>query len=465
MLLPNSAAARDVGFLLHPYTDARRHEQTGPIVITRGEGIYVYDDAGQSYLEAMSGLWSVAVGFGERRLVEAATRQLSTLPFYHTFSHKSNTPAIDLAERLVAMSSERLRHAFFTNSGSEANDTVVKMVWYYNNALGRPAKKKFIARQKGYHGVTVASASLTGLPVNHRDFDLPAIPVHHLTCPHHYRFAAAGESEEVFSDRLASELEAFIEAEGAETIAAFIGEPLMGAGGVIPPPAGYWEKVQRICRRHEILIVADEVINAFGRLGTMFGCDYYGIDPDILVVSKQLTSSYLPLAAVLISQDIYTAIADNSGRLKTFGHGYTTTGHPVACAVALENLAIIEERGLVANAKAMGSIMHRELDRFRDHPLVGEIRGTGLIAGIEIVADKTTKAPFDPVGQIGAEFFRRSHGHGLIIRAIGDTIAFCPPLIITEPQIMDMLGRFTATLEDVTHWAAEAGIVSRATRS
>ena len=462
MSLPNSASARDVSFLLHPYTDARRHEATGPIVISRGEGIYVFDDAGHRYLEAMSGLWSVAVGFGEKRLVEAATKQLGTLPFYHTFSHKSNAPAVNLAERLVAVSPDRLRHAFFTNSGSEANDTVVKMVWYYNNALRRPRKKKFIARRKGYHGVTVASASLTGLPVNHLDFDLPAIPVHHLTCPHFYRFGLPDETEDAFSDRLAAELESLIEVEGAETIAAFIGEPLMGAGGVIPPPAGYWAKIQAICRRHDILIVADEVINAFGRLGTMFGCEHFEIDPDILVVSKQLTSSYLPLAAVLISDDIYAGIADNSSRLKTFGHGYTTTGHPVACAVALENLAIIQERGLVANAKAMGALMHRELDRFRDHPLVGEVRGVGLIAGVELVADKATKAPFDPLGQIGGEFFRRAHRHGLIIRAIGDTIAFCPPLIISEPEVLDMVQRFAATLDDVTHWAHESGIAPAA---
>jgi 4-aminobutyrate--pyruvate transaminase len=461
MPLPNSAAARDVSFLLHPYTNARQNEATGPIIITRGQGIYVFDDAGNGYIEAMSGLWSVAVGFGEPRLVEAARRQLATLPYYHTFSQKSNNPSIDLAERLVALSPKRLEHAFFVNSGSEANDTVVKMVWYYNNARGRPLKKKFIARTKGYHGVTVAAASLTGLPVNHMDFDLPAIPVRHLTCPHYYRMATEGETESAFSDRLAAELEHVIEAEGAETIAAFIGEPLMGAGGVIPPPSGYWEKIQAICRRHDILIVADEVINAFGRLGTMFGCDHYGIDPDILVVSKQLTSSYLPLASVLLSDDVYETIADNSARLKTFGHGYTASGHPVACAVGLENLAIIEERDLVGNARAMGELLHHELARFRDHPLVGEVRGTGLIAGVELVADKASKAPFDPLGQVGAEFFRRSHGHGLIIRAIGDTIAFCPPLIITADEIVETVRRFSLTLDDVTDWAASSGMLKK----
>ena len=461
MSLPNSAAARDIRHLLHPVTNARSHEKTGPMVIERGSGIHVFDDAGNRYVEAMSGLWNVAVGFGEERLVQAATRQMSKLPFYHTFSHKSNNPAIDLAERLVQMAPAKLDHVFFTNSGSEANDTVVKMVWYYNNALGRPAKKKFLARHRAYHGVTVASASLTGLPLNHRDFDLPAIPVRHLTCPHYYRNGLPGESEAQFSDRLAAELEAVILEEGPETIAAFIGEPLMGAGGVMPPPDGYWEKVQRICRRHDILVVADEVINAFGRLGTTFACEYYGIEPDFLVVSKQLTSSYQPLAAVLMSAEVYAALADNTDRVGVFGHGYTTTGNPVACAVALENLDIIEERGLVANAKAMGALMHRELARFRDHPLVGEVRGVGLIAGIELVADKATKAPFDPAARVGPELYRRAHGHGLIVRAIGDTIALCPPLIITEAETLDMVARLERSLVETGEWVA-AGMPAHA---
>ena len=446
---PNSPHARDVAYHLHSTTDARRHEAIGPIIIERGEGVYVYDTSGNKYIEAMSGLWNVAVGFGERRLVEAASRQLTKLPYYHTYSGKSNLPAIDLAERLVQLSPRRLDHVYFTSSGSEANDTVVKMLWYFNNAKGRPKKKKFIARLKGFHGLTIAAGSLTGLPINHRDFDLPAIPVRHLTCPHYYRFGQDGESEDAFSSRLAAELESVIEEEGADTIAAFIGEPLMGAGGVIAPPAGYWTKIQEVCRRHDILIVADEVINGFGRLGTMFACDYYGIDPDVLVVSKQLTSSYLPIAAVLISTELYEVIADNSAKNGVFGHGFTASGNPVACAVALENLAIIEERQLVENARRMGLLMREELERLQAHPLVGEIRGAGLIAGIELVADKATKEPFDPVGKVGAEVFRRAHDHGLIVRAIGDTIALCPPLIVTEPEVRAIVTRLEATLDEV----------------
>jgi 4-aminobutyrate--pyruvate transaminase len=422
------------------------------MVIERGEGIHVFDEDGNCYIEAMSGLWSVAVGFGEPRLVEAAAKQMAKLPFYHTFSHKTNAPSVELAERLVIWAPENITRAFFTNSGSEANDTVVKMVWYLNNALGRPEKKKFLARRGGYHGITVASGSLTGLATNHRDFDLPAISVRHLTCPHHYRFAEDGESEEAFVERLARELEDVIREEGAETIAAFIGEPLMGAGGVIPPPAGYWARVQEICRRHDILVVVDEVICGFGRLGTVFGCQAYDIVPDIMVVSKQLTSSYLPLAAVLVSDAVYQGIADNAGRIGTFGHGFTTTGHPVACAVALENLRIIEERDLVANAGAVGAVLQQRLGAFASNPLVGEIRGVGLIAAVELVADRQAKQRFSPPGHVGAEFFRRAHGHGLIVRAIGDVIALCPPLITTAAQVDEIVTRFGRTLDDVAEW-------------
>lgn len=445
---PNSISARDMEYVLHPVTNARKHEEIGPIVIDRGEGVYVYDDQGNQYIEALAGLWSVAVGFGEKRLVEAASRQMAKLPYYHTFSHKTNEPSVLLAERLVKMTPDRLKRAFFTNSGSEANDTVIKMVWYYNNARGLRQKKKFIARTNAYHGITLASGSLTGLPTNHRDFDLPFVPVRHVTCPHHYRYAEPGESEEAFASRLAGELEAAILEEGPETVAAFIGEPLMGAGGVLPPPATYWEKVQEVCRRYDVLVVADEVINGFGRLGTMFACDYYGIDPDILVLSKQLTSSYQPLAAVMISQELYDGIADNSARIGTFGHGFTTSGHPVPAAVALENLDIIEEKNLVENARRVGEVMQAELRTLADHPLVGEVRGVGLIAAVELVADKVTKAKFDPVGKVGAQVFSRAHENGLIIRAIGDVIAFCPPLIITADQVRDMVQRFKATLDD-----------------
>jgi 4-aminobutyrate--pyruvate transaminase len=456
-VLPNSLHARDIAYQIHPYTNMRKHERTGPIVIERGEGIYVYDDQGREYIEGLAGLWSVGVGFGEKLLVEAATRQMAKLPYYHTFSHKSHQPAIELAEKLVKMSPAGLDHVFFTNSGSEANDTAIKFVWYYNNALGREKKKKFIARNGGYHGITIASGSLTGLQVNQRGFDLPLPFVTHVTCPHYYRFAEEGETEEAFADRLAAELEATIQAEGPDTVAAFIGEPVIGAGGVLVPPRTYWEKVQAVCRRHDVLVVADEVINGFGRLGTLFACEYYGISPDILVVSKQITSSYQPLAALLISDAIYQGVADHSDRLGTFGHGFTGSGHPVATAVGLENLAIIEERNLVANAAKVGAHLQARLRAFADHPLVGEVRGVGLIAAVELVTDKTSKAKFDPPGKAGLYLSERAHEHGLIIRAMQDSIAFCPPLIITEAQVDELVKRFEGALNETQAWI-EAGM-------
>ncbi|WPY96125.1 aspartate aminotransferase family protein (plasmid) [Limimaricola variabilis] len=442
--LSNSLAQADIATALHPYTNARRHEERGPLVISRGEGIRVYDEAGRGYIEGLAGLWSVGVGFSEPRLVEAAHKQMQALPYYHSFAHKAHEPSIRLAEKLVEMTPEGLDRVFFTSSGSEANDTVVKMVWFMNNALGRPEKKKFLARTKGYHGITVASGSLTGLPYNHMDFDLPAIPVTHLTCPHHYRFGQEGESEAAFTERLLKEAEEVILREGPETIAAFIGEPLMAAGGVMPPPEGYWKGIEALCRKHDILLVADEVICGFGRLGSSFGSVHYGFTPDIMVTSKQLTSSYMPLAAIVFSEKVYDAIADNTARIGTFGHGFTASGHPVATAVGLENLKIIEERDLMGNAARMGARMQAGLRAYADHPLVGEVRGAGLIAGLELVADKAAKRPFDPVGRVGLMAFEIGHEEGMIIRNVGDTLALCPPMIVTEAdidEIVETMGR------------------------
>jgi len=455
--LSNSLAAADIATSLHPYTDARVLEENGPIIIARGEGIHVWDTAGNKYIEGLAGLWSVAVGFGEKRLADAAYNQMTQLPYYHIFAAKAHEPSIRLAEKLVEISPEPLTRVFYTNSGSEANDTVVKLVWYMNNALGRPAKKKFLARTKGYHGITIASGSLTGLPNNHRDFDLPAIPVVHLTCPHFYRFGLEGEAEAEFTARLLAELEEVIEREGADTIAAFIGEPLMGAGGVMVPPTGYWPGVEAICRKHDILMVSDEVINGFGRTGGRFGCETYGFTPDIMTVSKQITSSYMPLAAVLFTEEIYDAIADNSHKIGTFGHGYTASGHPVATAVALENIAILEERDLMNAANRLGPRFQAGLRQYADHPLVGEVRGAGLIAGIELVADKATKAPFSPIGRVGAQAAVFGHAEGLIFRAVGDTLALCPPLIVTEADIDEIVERMGRALDRTAEWLATQG--------
>lgn len=448
--LSNALPELDTQHVIHPYTDARAHEKRGPLIMTEGDGIHVYDNAGKSYIEGLAGLWSVAVGFGEQRLVDAATRQMQALPYYHSFTHKSHEPGILLAEKLASMTPGDLNRAFFTNSGSEANDTMVKMLWFINNALGRPEKKKFIARHKGYHGITVASGSLTGLPANHIDFDLPAIPVRHVTCPHFYRFGAEGETEEQFTARLLAEIEEVILEEGADTIAGFIGEPLMAAGGVMPPPAGYWQGVEALCRKYDIVLIADEVINGFGRLGSSFGCVHYGFQPDIIVCSKQLTSSYQPLAAVMMSDKLYQVLADNSAKLGTFGHGFTGSAHPVATAVGLENLKIIEERGLMENAAKVGAVFQQHLAGLKDHPLVGEVRGEGLIAGIELVADKANKTPFDPSLKMGFRVFEAAQENGLIVRAIGDTVALCPPLIVTEADVVEIVDRLARALDRVS---------------
>jgi 4-aminobutyrate--pyruvate transaminase len=446
---PNSLAARDIAYYFHPATNARRHEQVGPMIIERGEGVRVFDDQGKEYIEGLAGLWSVAVGFGEQRLVKAAAEQMAKLPFQHSFSHKSHPAAVKLAERLVTLA-PGMAKAHFTSSGSEANDLVVKMIWYYNNALGRPQKKKILSRQKAYHGVTIVSASLTGMPNFHRDFDLPLPFVRHLTCPNLWRFGLPGETEEDFATRLADELDKTIVAEGPDTVAAFIGEPVMGAGGVMPPPRTYWEKMQAVCRKHDVLVVADEVITGFGRTGNWFGSQTYNIEPDFMVVSKAITSSYFPLTAIMFTDKIYQTLADNSAKIGVFAHGFTASGHPVGTAVALENLDIIEEKDLVGAARRNSPKFLERLKAFEEHPLVGEARGVGLVGALEFVSAKATTAPFDPPGSCGAKIAELCHEEGLIIRAIGDVIAFCPPLVISPADIDEMFDRFGRALKRLT---------------
>ena len=349
----NSPASRDIATLLHPYTNLKAHQTKGPLIITRGRGVNVYDDQGKEYIEGLAGLWCVSLGFNEPRLVEAARRQLETLPYYHSFSSKSHGPAIELAERILDLLPDTMSKVFFNNSGSEANDTAIKLVWYYNNALGRPHKKKIVSRIKAYHGVTIASASLTGLPNNHRDFDLPIAGIVHAGCPHHYRFAGPGESEEAFASRLAEELDALIEKEGPDTVAAFIAEPVMGAGGVLVPPRTYFDKIQPVLKKHDVLLIADEVICGFGRLGTMFGHELFDMQPDMVVMAKQLTSGYQPMSATVISGAIYDALVSQSEKIGVFAHGFTYSGHPVAAAVGVETLKIYEERRILDHIRAI----------------------------------------------------------------------------------------------------------------
>jgi len=441
---PNSIEARDAAYHLHPYTNARKMEAEGSLILEEGEGIYVTDNTGKRYIEGLSGLWSVAVGFGEQRLVDAATEQLKKLPYYHTFAQKSHTPSVELAEKLIDMAPVPMSKVFFTNSGSEANDTVVKLIWYRANAMGQPEKKKIISRIKGYHGVTVASASLTGLPYNHMSFDLPLPGILHTGCPHYGGFAQDGESEAQFVARLAQELDDMIQAEGPDTIAAFIGEPVMGAGGVIVPPEGYWEAIQAVLKKYDILLIADEVICGFGRTGKMFGCETMGIEPDVMVLSKQLSSSYMPISAVLVNDRVYQPVADESDRIGVLGHGYTGSGHPVGAAVALENIKIIEERDLVGNAARLEALFLDRLNALTGNPLVKEMRGIGLIGALELHQQG------DAIGVAGGAMSAACMERGLIVRNLGDTVALCPPLIITEAQMNEMFDIYADALNSLS---------------
>lgn len=448
----DSMRAADVRYTVHPYTNLSLHEEVGPMVIARGEGVYVYDAAGNRYLEGLGGLFCASLGFSESRLADAADRQMRTLPFYHAFGHKSNEPAIRLAEKLIGMAPGKMSKAFFANSGSEANDTAIKLIWYYNNALGRPQKKKIISRTRAYHGVTVASASLTGLPNNHRDFDLPIDRILHTDCPNYYRNAQPGESQEAYATRCAESLDALIRAEGPATVAAFFAEPIMASGGVIVPPATYFEKIQAVLRRHDVLLVADEVICGFGRTGNMFGCETYGIQPDMISVAKQLSAGYLPISALLVSDRIYQAMVGESRKIGTFSHGFTYSGHPVAAAVALETLRIYEDDRILDHVRAIVPHFQRRLAQLGEHPLVGQARGAGLIGAAELVADKKDKTTFPVEMGVAARVGEYALRHGVITRALGDTVNFCPPLIITEPQIDELFDGVHAALEDTWDW-------------
>jgi 4-aminobutyrate---pyruvate transaminase len=456
MSAPRSTRERDIAHVLHGYTNLKDHEKKGPMVIESGEGIYVRDNTGRRYIEGLAGLWNVSLGFSEPRLVQAAARQLEKLPFYHNFSHKSHDPLIDLAEKLVSMAPAPMVKAYFANSGSEANDSAIKMIWYRSNALGQPKKKKILSRARAYHGVTIAAASLTGLVNNHRSFDIPLPNFVHVGSPHYWRDGREGESEEAFASRLAEELEATILREGPETVAAFFGEPVMGAGGVIVPPRTYWEKVQAVLRKYDVLLVADEVICGFGRTGRMFGCETFEIRPDAVVLSKQLTSGYVPMSALLVNERFYAPVAEESSRIGVFGHGFTGGGHPLAAAVALETLKIMEERHLVEHAARVGAFMLSRLENLASHPLVGEVRGVGLIAAVDLVLDKKTKSAGQAPGELGALVNRLLTEEGVISRNMLDTIAFCPPLIITEAQVEEMVASLARALD------AAAALLGRA---
>ncbi len=454
----NSAESRDIAHYLHPYTNLATHEVTGPQIVTKGRGVYVTDESGKEYIEGLAGLWCASFGFGEEELVTAATEQLRTLPYYHGFAGKSVHPAIDLAELLKDIAPVSFSKVFFANSGSEANDSAVKMVWYFNNARGKPEKKKFISRLRGYHGVTVAAGSLTGLPYAQADFDLPLDFVRHTTTPDYYRGGEEGESEEEFASRCAQDLEDMILEEGPETVAAFIAEPVMGAGGVIVPPKTYFEKIQAVLKKYDVLMIADEVICGFGRTGNMWGSQTFGIQPDILTCAKALSSAYLPISAVMISEEIYQGLRGNSEKLGIFGHGYTYSAHPACAAVALKAQQLMQERDLVGHVQAMAPHFQARVAKLGEHALVGQARGVGLIGAVEVVADKETKRSYDPAAKVGALIQNAAQEHGLITRAMpGDILGFCPPLIINSAEIDEMFDRFTRAIDEVERQLKQEG--------
>lgn len=449
-----NAQTRDIEAVLHPYTPLHTLRETGPLFMDKGSGVHLTDSSGKTYIEALSGLWCAGLGFGNQELVDAATEQMNRLPFYHLFGGKTYDVATELAEKLKEMAPMPTARVFFTSSGSEANDTQVKLAWYYNNARGKPAKKKIISREKAYHGVTLVTGSLTGLPFAHNDFDLPFDFVKHADCPHYYRFGADGETEEEYVSRLAGNLETLIEKEGADTIAAFIAEPVMGAGGVLIPPETYFPTIQPILEAADIIIISDEVINGFGRTGNWWGAETVGMKPTTISAAKQLTSAYAPLGAVMIPQEMADAFERQSAKLGTFGHGFTFGGHPVSCAVALKAIEIYERVNIVDKVRALAPVMEARLSRLADHPLVGQARSTGLIGAVELMADKAARKPFNPKDTVGAKCVAHLETRGVISRAIGDSVALCPPMIIEESELNEIFDQLEKALDDTEHWVS-----------
>lgn len=451
-------AARDVEALLHPTTNLLVHRSSGPLIIERAEGIFVYDNNGKRYIEGLAGLWCTGLGYGNKELVETAREQMSKLSFSHLFGGRSHEPAIALAEKIKAISPVPASKVFFTNSGSEANDTQVKLAWYYNNARGQPRRKKFIARQRAYHGTTVAAASLSGLGVFHADFDLPIAGMLHTDCPHHWKYAEAGESEEAYTTRLARNLEDMIEREGPDTIAAFIAEPVMGAGGVLLPPATYFEKVQAVLAKHDIAFIADEVICGFGRTGNWWGSQTFGMQPSSVTMAKAVTSAYVPMGALTVPEQMYETLVEASGKHGVFAHGFTYSGHPLACAIALKTIEIYERMKIVEHVQRVAPIFQMRLKALADHPLVGEARGVGLIGGLEFVKDKRSKQSFDARLGVGAKAARFAEEEGVLCRAVGgDTLALCPPLVIDGAQVNALFDDIARALDRTESWARKEG--------
>lgn len=431
--------------VFHPSTHLRDHAHGiggGPRIIDGGEGIRITDHNGVTVIDGFAGLYCVNIGYGRPEMAEAIYEQAKKLAYYHAYVGHSHEPVIRLSERLIDMAPEGMSKVYYGMSGSDANETQVKLVWYYNNILGRPRKKKIISRWRGYHGSGIVTGSLTGLPLFHEAFDLPVDRILHTVTPHAYWQATPGMDDNEFSRWCAGELEKLILAEGPETVAAFIGEPVMGTGGIIPPPAGYWQEIQEVLARYDILLIADEVVTGFGRLGSNFGCVHYGIKPDLMTVAKGLTSAYQPLSGVIVGDKVWQVLEEGTAKMGAIGHGWTYSAHPLGAAAALCNLDIIARENLVENARVTGAHFQSQLHKvFDDHPLVGEVRGEGLMAALEFVVDKERKERFDPSLKVGARVSAACNERGLIARAMphGEILGFAPPLIATPADVNEIV--------------------------
>jgi L-2,4-diaminobutyrate transaminase len=444
--------AIDASSILHPATNADDFARTGSKIIESGKGIYLKDHRGKKLIDAVAGLWCVNVGYGREELADAMHKSALHLSYYHTFSGMSNTPQIELAERLLEKVPPGLSKVFFGSGGSDGNDSLIKIIWYINNIRNQPQKKKIISRWQAYHGTSLATASLTGLPSFHTDFDLPVSNILHTESPDFFRHGLVGETEEAFSARRAQQLEDMILREGKDTVAAFIAEPVLGAGGVVPPPKGYFDAIQKVLKRYDILFIVDEVVCGYGRLGTWFGSQYYDLKPDMMTTAKALTSGYFPFSASFLSDEIWQLLKEGSAKYGNFAHGYTYAGHPIGAAVAMANLDIIENEHLVDNAALVGTHFHQQLQqRFAKDSFVAEVRGVGMIAAVQLVKDKNQRTFFDKETKISAKVAQQCYENGLIARPLPslDSMAFSPPLICTNNDIDNIIDRFEASVRKV----------------
>lgn len=437
--LTNELTAWDRDHFFHPSTHMAAHARgdTPTRVVTGGEGVYITDRDGRRSLDAFAGLYCVNVGYGRREIADAIAEQAGKLAYYHAYVGHGSEPSITLAKMIIDRAPAGMSRVYFGLSGSDANETNIKLVWYYNNILGRPEKKKIISRWRGYHGSGVMTGSLTGLELFHKAFDLPRPPVLHTDAPYYFRRTDRSMSEEQFSQHCADQLEAMILAEGPETVAAFIGEPVLGTGGIVPPPAGYWEKIQAVLNKYDILLIADEVVTGFGRLGSMFGSDHYGIKPDLITIAKGLTSAYAPLSGVIVGDRVWKVLEQGSDQLGPIGHGWTYSAHPLCAAAGVANLELIDTLGLVTNAGETGGYFRAALtDALGGHPMVGDVRGEGMLAAVEFVADKDDRRFFPAEAKVGPRLSAALLERGVIARAMpqGDILGFAPPLCLTREE-------------------------------